>query len=453
MARKTVDMTSGPLLSKIIVFIIPLLIMNFMQRLYSMADMLVVGRFAGSDSLAAVGATTAFTNLLINILVNVAVGVSTVVAQAIGAKDKDCVNRSVHTAMAISMWGSVVIAVVGIVTCRPILALMGTPETILDKSTLYMRILLAGYPINSIYNFGAAILRAKGDTKSPLAYLTIAGITNVVLNVVFVVGFKMTVEGVALATVLSQLVSAILVSRSLLHEDYPYLVNIKQIRFHGNELKRILMIGAPIAFQSMMFSLSNMVLQSAVNSFGETAVAGAAACSNVDAILYVIVVAPAHAATIFTGQNIGAKKYDRVLKVMMYCMGVVLAVGIPACAVFYIFGKQFLGLYTDKMAVIENGMKIMKILAPSYFICGLMDVISSCLKGMNKAFYSMGSAITGLIGVRLMWVFTYFAAHRDLTVLYMSYPLSWSFVIVVDLIMFTIFFKKLKAEQAIEPAI
>lgn len=447
MARKAIDMTSGPLFSKIWVFIFPLLITNIMQRLYSMADMLVIGRFAGSSALAAVGATTAFTNLIINILVNIAVGVSTVTAQAQGAKDKECVDRTVHTAMAISVWCSIVIAVIGIVGCKPILAMMGTPETILDKSTLYMRIILVGYPVSSIFNFGAAILRAKGDTKSPLAYLTIAGITNVVLNLFFVIVFGMDVDGVALATIISQFISAALVARSLLKDDYPYKLNLSKIKVHGAELKRILMIGVPIAAQSMMFSFSNMILQSAVNSFGEDAVAGAAACSNVDAILYVIVTAPAHASTIFTGQNIGAKKYSRVFKVMMYCMISVLAMGIPSCILFTVFGKELIALFNHKPDVIAAGMQIMQILAPTYFICGIMDTISGCLKGMNRSVQSMISAVSGLIGVRIMWIFTYFAAHRDLTVLYTSYPLSWAFVIIVDLIMFTVFYQKLKKSQ------
>ncbi len=449
MARKTVDMTNGPLLSKIIMFIIPLLITNIMQRLYTMADMLVVGRFAGSSALAAVGATAAFTNLIINILTNIAVGVSTVTAQAQGARDKECVNRTVHTAMAISIFCSIVIALIGIVCCKPILAVMGTPETIIDKSALYMRIILAGYPINSIYNFGAAILRAKGDTKSPLIYLTIAGITNVALNLVFVIGFNMDVDGVALATIISQFVSAFLVSRALLDDDYPYRVSIKQIKIHTDELKRILLIGVPIAAQSMMFSMSNMILQSAVNSFGEAAVAGAAAASNVDSILYVIVVAPSHAATIFTGQNIGAKKYDRVLKVMFYCLGVVMALGIPSCAFFYLFGETLIGLFATEKEVITAGMQILKILASVYFICGLMDTVSCCLKGMNKSIHSMISAVSGLIGVRILWIFTYFQTHRSLAVLYTSYPLSWGFVIVVDIIIFAVCFKRLKKEDSL----
>lgn len=453
MAKKVIDMTNGRLFPKIIVFVIPLLFTNLMQRLYNMADMLVVGKFAGSNALAAVGATGSFINLILNILLGISVGVSAVAAQAQGAGDKECVKRVLHTSMAISIFGSIIISVVGIIACRPILELMGTPDTIINKSVLYMIIILSCYPAASIFNFGSAIMRAKGDTKSPLIFLTISGILNVVLNLLFVIVCKMDVAGVAVATIISQIVSAILIIHTLSKEEYPYKLHFKQIRIHMAEFKRILLIGLPIAIQSSIFSISNMIIQSAVNSFGENAVAGASAASNVDAILYVMVTAPSHAATIFTGQNFGAKKFDRILQVLLICCGIVMMIGIPFGTIFLLFGKTALGFFTDNSEVVEYGYKILTVIASTYFICGLMDVLSGTLKGLNKSIYSMMSAISGLVAVRIMWVYTYFIRHRDIAVLYMSFPLSWIFVIVVDIFIFSYCYKELKKQSVPKEAV
>ena len=447
MAKKSVDMTSGPLLSKIVLFIIPLLITDIIQRLYTLADMLVVGRFAGSSALAAVGSTSHFISLITGILGNIAIGVSAVTAQALGAKDNDCVNRTVHTAMAISLLGSIIFALTGIIFCKRILYLMDTPESIIDKAALYMRIILAGYPVSAIYNFGAAIIRAKGDSKSPLVFLTISGIINVILNMIFVIVFGMGVEGVALATILSQIVSALFVIKSLESDNYPYKIQTREIKIHFKEFKRIMFIGVPIAMQGMLSSFSNMVLQSAVNSFGEITVAGAAAALDVISILYIIVVAPSRAATIFTGQNIGAEKYDRVLKVLLYSISIVLILGIPSCCLVFIFGKQLIGLFVKEHIVIEQGLKILNILAPIYFICGIPETLSCCLKGMNKSVHSMISSVTGQIGIRVLWILTFFPAHRSLKTLYLVYPISWTFVIIADAIIFLVCFKKLKRKE------
>ncbi|MFA7637127.1 MAG: MATE family efflux transporter [Monoglobales bacterium] len=452
MPKKVVDMTNGPLFSKIVVFVIPLLFSNLLQRLYNMADMLVVGKFAGSNSLAAVGATGSFVNLILNILLGISIGVSAVIAQDQGAGDKESVKKALHTSMAISVFGSIIIAATGTVICRPVLGFMGTPDTIIDKSVLYMIIILAGYPASSIFNFGSAILRAKGDTKSPFVFLAISGLLNVILNLFFVIVCKMDVAGVAVSTIISQVFSAIMVMNSLSKDEYPYKFLFKEVKIHMAEFKKIIAIGLPIALQSSVFSASNMIIQSAVNSFGENAVAGAAAASNVDAILYVMISVPQYAATIFTGQNFGANKPDRILKVLLICCLIVMILGIPFGAIFLLFGKAALGLFTNNSEVVEYGYKVLVVIASTYFICGIMDTISGSLKGLNKSVQSMISSITGLVVVRIMWVYTYFAAHRDLSVLYMSFPLSWIFVTIVNTVIFTYSFKKIKKQHALEEA-
>ena len=444
MRRKSLDMLNGPILPKIIIFVVPLLLTNLLQQLYHMADMIVVGRFAGSLALAAVGATHSLSNIILNVLVGISVGVSTVVAQAQGAGDIECTDRVVHTSMAISLIGSILLAAIGIVFCKPILILMDTPEDILNQATLYMRIIFAGYPIVSIYNFGSAILRAKGDTKRPLIFLTISGIVNVILNCVFVIVFKMDVDGVALATVISQVISAALVILWMLKEEYPFKLKIEKIKIHVPELKRILGLGLPIASQSATFSFANVIVQSAINSFGSFAVAGAGAAMNVCNILYVFMNSPSHAATIFTGQNFGAKKFDRIPKIITRSALVVIMLWLMTGTFFIIFAKPLLHLFASDEKVIEFGYQVVVVLSNTYFICGIMDVLSGALKGINKSLISMINSITSLFGIRIMWIFTYFVSHRSLSVLYTSYPLSWIFALCAHIIFFTYYFKKAK---------
>ena len=444
MRRKSLDMLNGPILPKIIIFVVPLLLTNLLQQLYHMADMIVVGRFAGSLALAAVGATHSLSNIILNVLVGISVGVSTVVAQAQGAGDIECTDRVVHTSMAISLIGSILLAAIGIVFCKPILILMDTPEDILNQATLYMRIIFAGYPIVSIYNFGSAILRAKGDTKRPLIFLTISGIVNVILNCVFVIVFKMDVDGVALATVISQVISAALVILWMLKEEYPFKLKIEKIKIHVPELKRILGLGLPIASQSATFSFANVIVQSAINSFGSFAVAGAGAAMNVCNILYVFMNSPSHAATIFTGQNFGAKKFDRIPKIITRSALVVIMLWLMTGTFFIIFAKPLLHLFASDEKVIEFGYQVVVVLSSTYFICGIMDVLSGALKGINKSLISMINSITSLFGIRIMWIFTYFVSHRSLSVLYTSYPLSWIFALCAHIIFFTYYFKKAK---------
>ena len=448
MKRKPLDMLNGPILPKIIIFVIPLLLTNLLQQLYHMADMIVVGQFAGSLSLGAIGATHSLSNIILNILIGISIGVSTVVAQAQGAGDIECTDRVVHTSMAISIIGSIFLAAVGIIFCKPILILIDTPDDILNKSTLYMRIIFAGYPIVSIYNFGSAILRAKGDTKRPLVFLGISGFVNVVLNCIFVIVFKMDVAGVAIATVISQVISAVLVILWMLKEEYPFKLKISKIKIYVPELKRILSLGLPIASQSATFSFANVIIQSAINSFGSLAVAGAGAAMNVCNILYVFMNSPSHAATIFTGQNFGARKLERIPKIITRSSLVVVMLWLLAGTSFVIFAKPLLRLFASDVRVINFGYQVVLMLCSTYFICGIMDVLSGALKGINKSLISMINSITSLFGIRIMWIFTYFASHRSLLVLYASYPLSWIFALCAHLIFFVYYIKKAKKTLA-----
>ena len=443
------DMLNGPILPKIFVFVLPLLLTNLLQQLYHMADMLVAGRFAGELALAAVGATHSLSNLLINILVGLSVGVSTVIAQAQGAGDYDCVKRVVHTSMAISVIGSVILSFIGIFFCKPILVLMDTPENILDKSVNYMRIIFAGVPILSIYNFGSAILRAKGDTKRPLIFLAISGFVNVILNCLFVIFFGMGVEGVAIATVISQVLSAAFVLMWLLSEQYPYKLEISKIKIHMAEFKRVLSCGIPIAAQSSMFSFANVTVQSAINSFGELAVAGAGAASNVCNILYVILNAPSHAATIFTGQNFGAKKFDRIPKILYTSSFVVMMLWIVAGTLIVFFAKPLINLFADNEDVIFYGRQVVVVLCSTYFLCGIMEVVSGGLKGINKSLISMINAVVSLFGIRIVWIFTYFATHRSMSILYTAYPLSWIFALFAHTVFFIYYFNRIKKENTL----
>lgn len=450
MARKTVDMTSGPIFTKILVFVIPLLLTNLLQQFYNMADMLIAGRFAGELSLAAVGATHSLTNLITNFLVGISVGVSTVIAQAIGAKDKDCADRVVHTSMAISIFGSILLALIGMFICRPILVLMKTPEIILDKSVNYMRIIFAGYPIASLYNFGAAILRAKGDTKRPLIFLAISGAVNVVLNCVFVIEFRLGVEGVAISTVISQVLSTVMVLKWLFTEEYPFKIEIKKIKIHFDELKRVLGCGIPIAAQSAMFSLANLTVQTQVNSFGELAVAGAGAASNINAIMYVIINAPSHAATIFTGQNFGAKKFDRIPKILYSSFLVVFLMWLVAGSMVISFVKPLVGLFADNQVVIDYGAEVVVIQCALHFVCGFMEVVSGALKGINKSMISMVNSVLSLFGIRIMWIYTFFMLNKTMTNLYISFPLSWLFALLLHTLFFIYYFKKYKKESTLK---
>lgn len=432
-------MCNGPLLPKIVAFSIPLILSGVLQLLYNAADVIVVGRYTGSTALAAVGSTGSLTNLIISLFMGLSVGTSVVVAQYYGAEKWEDVSRTVHTAIAASIISGLLLGVAGIVMAKTLLTAMDTPEDVLGQSTLYMRIYFAGMPASMVYNFGGAILRAVGDTKRPLVFLTISGIVNVILNLVSVIGFKMGVAGVALATIISQVISAALVVRCLMHIHGPCRLKPKEIKIHPDKFWEIMKIGLPAGIQGAIFSISNVLIQSSVNSFGSVVMAGNSASANIEGFIYVAMNALYNAALTFTGQNVGAQKYKRIWRILGICAALVSIVGIGLGMLAVGFGEFLLGIYAPGDAeVIKYGMVRLTMIASIYFTCGLMDVFVGMLRGMGTSLVPMLVSIFGVCGIRIVWIFTVFAHQRDLETLYASYPISWVITAAAHFICFLI---------------
>ncbi len=443
MAIKEIDMRSGSLLPKIIAFTVPLILTNLLQQMYNIIDQIVAGRFSGSSTLAAIGATGHLTSLLTNVLIGVSVGVSAVIAQMVGEGNKESVSKSVHTSIGVSIIGGIFFGVFGVFFAKPLLAFMGTPADIIDLSASYMRIIFGGLITLSIYNFGSAVLRAKGDTKRPLVILIIAGGIKTILTTVFVIVFNFGVRAIAYTTIISQTISSILVLYCLLKEENEYRLFVKKIKIHFHELKRILVMGVPMGIQTSMFSISNVVIQSSINSFGTIAVAGGAAANNINSLLYTVLNSMSHSSTIFCGQNHGAKKYDRVLKSLVLCCGIVMVVGTVLGGLCYIFSKNIVGIFVEDNKAIMYGVQIANIISITYWLSGLMETVSGALRAIDKSTHAMVNSLIGLCVFRIIWVYTYFASHRGLDILYYSYPISWIIALVLNLTMFVFYFLKI----------
>lgn len=443
------DMCSGPILKKILIFSIPLMLSGVLQLLFNAADVIVVGRFAGSQSLAAVGSTTALINLLINIFIGLSVGANVVVARAYGGKRERDVSESVHTAIALSLVSGVLLIIMGLAFSRLLLEMMGTPDDVLDKAALYMRIYFAGMPVVMLYNFGSAILRAVGDTRRPLYYLSAAGVVNVLLNLFFVIYLHMDVAGVALATVISQVISAFLVLRALGQSEGGLKLELKKIKIHKNKMFQIFKIGLPAGMQGAIFSISNVLIQSSVNSFGSVAMAGNAASANIEGFVYNAMNAVYQTNLSFTSQNMGGKKYTRITKIMFTCLGTVTAVGMLLGFGAYAFGGELLRIYSTDLEVIQFGMLRMSIIATTYFACGWMDTMVGSLRGIGYSVLPMIVSLTGACGLRILWIFTIFSQHRTLASLYISYPVSWVITAGAHLICYFIITRKMPKKDGI----
>ncbi len=443
------DMCSGPILKKILIFSIPLMLSGVLQRLLNAADVIGVGRFAGSQSLAAVGSTTALINLLINIFIGLSVGANVVVARAYGGKRERDVSESVHTAIALSLVSGVLLIIMGLAFSRLLLEMMGTPDDVLDKAALYMRIYFAGMPVVMLYNFGSAILRAVGDTRRPLYYLSAAGVVNVLLNLFFVIYLHMDVAGVALATVISQVISAFLVLRALGQSEGGLKLELKKIKIHKNKMFQIFKIGLPAGMQGAIFSISNVLIQSSVNSFGSVAMAGNAASANIEGFVYNAMNAVYQTNLSFTSQNMGGKKYTRITKIMFTCLGTVTAVGMLLGFGAYAFGGELLRIYSTDPEVIQFGMLRMSIIATTYFACGWMDTMVGSLRGIGYSVLPMIVSLTGACGLRILWIFTIFSQHRTLASLYISYPVSWVITAGAHLICYFIITRKMPKKDGI----
>lgn len=444
-----IDMTSGPLLGKILLFSIPLMLSGILQLLFNAADIIVVGRFAGSGALAAVGSTSSLINLLINVFVGLSVGVNVLVARYYGArKDKD-VSETVHTAVTTSIVSGFILVVLGILLANPLLRLMGTPEDVLSQSVLYMRIYFLGMPVLMVYNFGAAILRAIGDTRRPLYFLFASGVVNVCLNLFFVVVLGMGVDGVAWATVISEHISAFLVLKSLMSAPGALKLNLKQLRIHPRKLKRIVKIGLPAGMQGAIFSISNVLIQSSVNSFGSIAMAGNTASSNIEGFVYTAMNAVYQTNLSFTSQNLGGRKYSRINKIMYICLGVVTAVGLILGLTAVAAGDGLLHIYSSDPEVLRYGMLRLEIICTTYFLCGIMDCMVGSLRGLGYSIIPMFVSLTGACGFRVLWVFTVFAAYRSLDVLYLSYPVSWAITAIAHMVTFHKIRRKIPKQDAV----
>jgi len=424
--KHDMDMCNGSLFSKILSFALPIIAMSILQLLFNAADMITVGRFSGKEALAAVGATSALINLIVNTFMGLTAGTVVVVAQDYGAGNASGLSDSINTSIAISIISGLIVMVMGLVFCKPLLILMGTPEDILDLSVLYMKIYFLGVPATMIYNFGAAILRAVGDSRRPMYYLVISGILNVILNLFFVISLHMSVDGVAWATVISQFLSMALVIICLSRSNIIGIRFIpRQIHIDRHKLKKILRIGLPAGIQSALFSVSNVMIQSAVNSFGSVLVAASSAAGNVEGFISTAMNAYYNAAISFTGQNMGAKKYDRIDSIAKVCTVLIFATWVLMSGAILLFGKSLLGLYTSDSEVIELGMLKLKVLMVAYFTCGVMCVFPGLTRGMG---YSVSPMICTLIGaclMRVVWLKTVFAWYPTVVVLFACYPVTW----------------------------
>ena len=449
-AHRSMDMTEGPLLSKVLFFALPIMLSGILQLLFNAADTIVVGRFAGNEALAAVGSVGSLNNLIISLFIGLSVGVNVLVARFTGAREPQNVAETVHTAVLLSLIGGVALAFIGIVAARPLLELMGSPEDVIDLAVLYVRIIFAGMPVQMLYNFCAAILRAIGDTKRPLYFLTIAGIINVVLNLIFVVGCHLSVAGVALATIISQVVSAALVTRSLMHMEGPTRLYPRRLHINRRMLRLILSIGLPAGIQSSVFSLSNVVIQSSVNSFGSIVIAGNAAAANVGNFVYQAMNTFQQAVTCFAGQNMGARKPARVIRALYVCQIWALIFGLAFGLSSCIFGRQLLGLYTGDPQVIAVGLERLYIVCGPYFLCGLLDVMTGVLRGIGYSLLPMVVSLLGACEFRILWVVTVFAAVPTMNCLMISYPVSWGLTFAVMAFFFVILWRRICAHYSPE---
>ena len=441
-ANRTMDMTQGRLLTQVLVFALPIMLSGILQLLFNAADTIVVGRFAGNEALAAVGSVGSLNNMIISLFIGLSVGANVLVARYTGSRNDRAVSDTVHTSVLLSLAGGVLLMIIGVALARPLLELMGSPEDVIDLAVLYVRIIFLGMPVQMLYNFCAAILRAVGDTQRPLYYLTIAGVVNVLLNLVFVILFHLSVAGVALATIISQAISALLVTRALLNMEGPTRLFLNRLRIHPGKLREIIRIGLPAGIQSSVFSLSNVVIQSSVNSFGSVVIAGNAASSNVGNFVYQAMNTFQQAITCFAGQNIGARKPRRIVSAMKVCMFWAVSFGLVLGMLSCVFGTQLLSLFSADPAVIAAGMERQIIVCAPYFLCGMMDVMTGALRGIGYSLLPMIVSILGACAFRLFWVFTIFAAYPTLPCLMLSYPVSWLLTFFVLLVIFLVLWNR-----------
>lgn len=432
------NMCEGPIGGKIILFAIPLMLSSILQLLFNAVDTVVVGRYCGEESLAAVGSTSSLVNLLMNVFVGLSVGTNVLVSRYYGAGREKDVKETIHTAILSSVVCGFILAVIGFTLAKPLLVMMSSPENVIDQSALYLRIYFLGMPVTLLYNFGSAILRAIGDTRRPLYFLVAAGIVNVVLNIYFVTQLGMGVAGVAIATIISQALSAALVVMCLMKMEGCCKLNLKELKIDKKKFFEMLRYGLPAGLQGTLFSFSNVIIQSSINSFGSVVMAGNAAAANLEGFVYMAMNAFHHTALSFTSQNYGGGKFERINKVLIWCLGLVTAVGGIMGFVFYYFSPSLLSIYSSDAEVISYGIIRMGFICLPYFLCGLMDTMVGALRGLGYSVMPMIVSLLGACAFRILWINTVFVHYHTIESLYISYAISWSMTFIVHLICFII---------------
>lgn len=443
-------MCSGSILPKLLKFSLPLMLSSVLQLLFNAADIIVVGNFASEHSLAAVGSTTALINLITNLFLGLSTSSNVLSANYMGAGDNDRVSKTVHTSLLISVISGLILTVIGVAFTEQMLIWMQTPEEVLDLSAVYLRIYFGGMVAMMIYNFGSALLRSKGDTKRPLYYLALSGVINIILNLVFVICFNMDVAGVGLATVISQCVSAFLVVRCLYKETDAFHFDFRKLKIDKKIMSKIFSIGIPAGFQGVVFSLSNVVIQSSVNSFGPVVMAGSAAAASIEGFVWVSMNSFSQGALTFTSQNIGAGKYSRINKIALIACSCAAVAGLVLGNLAYLFGTFLLGIYDPRPEIIEPGLIRMGLVCVLYFTCGLMDCIVGSIRGMGYAVTPTIVSLLGACGLRILWIFTIFQIPEYHTefMLFVSYPVSWTITFLVHFICYIFMRRKFPKQDA-----
>ncbi len=439
-----IDMCNGSIMDKLISFSIPLMISSMLQLTFNAVDIIVVGRFSGSDALAAVGATTALIAVFINLFIGISLGANVLAARFYATGKGQEMSDTVHTAILFAIFSGIFMTFMGLTLSPFALKIMGTPDHIIGQSTLYMRIYFLGMPFFMVYNYGASILRAVGDTKRPLIFLIVAGLMNTALNLILVIVFHLGVAGVAIGTVASQLVSGVLVLRCLYLSDGSYQFRFRKLTIKGTYLKQIFQVGIPAGIQSTVINISNALLQSSVNSFGSTAMAGYTAANNILGFLYFSVNAVTQACMSFTSQNYGLRKFKRMDRVLRDCMILSVGISLVMGGLAFFFGNQLLHIYTDQQKVVACGMEILSFTTTTYFFCGLMDLFPGALRGMGFSTVPMILSIIGTVGTRIVWIYGLFPSHRSLAFLFLSYPVSWIITILMQLVCFVYVRRKVR---------
>ncbi len=441
-----IDMCNGPIMSKLISFSVPLILSGMLQLMFNAVDIIVVGQFSGSTSLAAVGSTTALINVFVNLFMGISLGANVVSARCYAMGRREEMSKTVHTAITIALVSGIIMAVIGVIFAKGALLLMGTPENVINLSTLYMRIYFLGMPFFMLYNYGAAILRAVGDTKRPLIFLVISGCINAGINMLLVIVFDMGVAGVAIGTVISQFVSCALVINCLYRTKSSYQLRFSKLKIEKDYMIQIFQVGVPAGIQSMVINFSNALLQSSVNSFGSVAMAGYTAANNVLGFLYVSVNSITQACMSFTSQNYAVRKHKRMDRVLIDCIVLSISVALILGGGAYLFGTYILNIYTSDADVIKCGLEILSITTVPYFFCGIMDLFPGALRGMGYSTIPMILSIIGTVGIRILWIFVFFPMHRSLYFLFISYPGSWIATIVMQVICYMLVRKKIASQ-------